>query len=133
LAFLVYSKEQWKGGNRGNERGNEHNAKDTNETAVELLRSSVEAIFFFLRVCSRRKGFSKDGECQENGLYARSALYGRSTLVYWIKFACRALRDFGARQMWSDEIAWVSERLWPKPRSMTSMQAHERLEYDVCF
>lgn len=82
-------------------------------------------------MCSRRKGFSKDGECQENGLYARSALYGRSTLVYWIKFACRALRDFGARQMWSDEIAWVSERLWPKPRSMTSMQAHERLEYDV--
>lgn len=47
MAFLVYSKEQWKGGNRGNERGNEHNAKDTNETAVELLRSSVEANFSF--------------------------------------------------------------------------------------
>lgn len=47
LALLVYSKEQRKGRDREKGRGNEYNATDTNETAVKLLRLSVEAVYFF--------------------------------------------------------------------------------------
>ncbi len=90
----------------GKGRGNEHYARDTNETAIDLLQLCVETQLFLLWVehaGSRRIGIGKDKDFQVNHLCASSALCGRSTSVESIIFACRTLYGF---ETWPDEMTW---------------------------